>query len=100
MVPASHPSRLTLTSALSPAPSLQHGKQVRCLPCGPCTGPRGAAGSELATPTLRPAPSPRSTYDRVWQEAMSELNEQIHIEDDTLDMEPGEKRGPVRQQQL
>lgn len=37
----------------------------------------------------------RSTYDRIWQEAMAELNEQIHVEDDTLDMEPGEKRAGV-----
>lgn len=45
--------------------------------------------------SLGPFLPPRSTYDRIWQEAMSELNEQIHIEDDTLDMEPGDKRGPV-----
>lgn len=36
-----------------------------------------------------------STYDKIWQDAMAELNEQIHIEDDTLDMEPGEKRPAV-----
>lgn len=29
------------------------------------------------------------TYDRMWQEAVAELNEQIHIEDDTLDREEG-----------
>jgi hypothetical protein len=32
----------------------------------------------------------------MWQEAMSDLNEQIHIEDDTLDLAPGEKRPTVR----
>lgn len=28
-----------------------------------------------------------STYDLSWQEAMGDLNEQIHIEDHTLDVE-------------
>jgi hypothetical protein len=32
----------------------------------------------------------------MWREAMSDLNEQIHVEDDTLDLEPGEKRPNVR----
>ena len=31
----------------------------------------------------------------MWQEAMSDLNEQIHVEDDTLDLAPGEKRPTV-----
>ncbi len=35
------------------------------------------------------------TYDRLWQEAMAELNEQVRIEDDTLDLAPGEKRPTV-----
>ena len=38
----------------------------------------------------------RSTYDQKWQEAMAELNEQVHIEDDTLDLEEGDEPPPVR----
>ena len=37
-----------------------------------------------------------STYDQKWQEAMAELNEQVHIEDDTLDLEEGDEPPPVR----
>mmetsp|Transcript_33895 Transcript_33895/g.44710 ORF Transcript_33895/g.44710 Transcript_33895/m.44710 type:complete len:899 (-) Transcript_33895:293-2989(-) len=32
----------------------------------------------------------RATYDSMWREAMAELNEQVHIEDNTLDEEEGE----------
>ena len=39
---------------------------------------------------------PRRTYDQKWQEAMAELNEQVHIEDDTLDLEEGDEPPPVR----
>ena len=37
-----------------------------------------------------------STYDRLWREAMSELNEQVHIEDPGLDDEEGAPPEPVR----
>jgi hypothetical protein len=34
----------------------------------------------------------RRAFDLLWQEAMAELNEQVHIEDHTLDLNEEEKK--------
>jgi len=35
------------------------------------------------------------TYDMMWQESMAELNEQVHIEDDTIGLGEKDKPEPV-----